>query len=249
MASRALGVDTAGRALAKQQAQQRRDLLRRIGGLGNIEGSIYGNLSRNIASLGSPGLATNKWPVIGTVSPMASYRTSLLSNVIESSLFNPRNPLPEALGINHTLASETFNVIDTKWWQMSSAARPKIDIRPWFNGQTSNVGLGAEVARAFQTRGLDETLGAAWTLRRVWFGSNPAVRFMLNNTTSFGPIVIPPDYDDDAPFDYHPDLQGWPIPETARDPEELWAEVVAVAKGIARHHHTEVLLNMMGRSG
>lgn len=241
-------MDTAWQEFAKQQAQQRRDLFRPLGGLGNIEGSIYGKLTRNIASLGSPGLATNKWSAIGTVGPMVSYKTSLLSKVIESSLLNPRNPLPGVSGINHTLASEAFKVIDTKPW-LASLAQPRIDTRPWFNGLSSNVGLGAEVARAFQAHGLDETLGTAWTLRRVWFGSNPAVRSILKNTTSFGPIVVPPDYDDYAPFDYHPDLRDV-IPETGTKPEkdldteERWAEIVAIAQGVAQRHCRAILVSV-----
>ncbi len=62
--------------------------------------------------------------------------------------------------------------------------------------------------------------------------------------------MVSPDYDD-AILDYHPDLRAL-IPKTATDSEdavdfeELWAEVVAFAQGIAQHHHAEVLLSVMG---
>ena len=83
----------------------------------------------------------------------------------------------------------------------------------------------------------------------------PALQSFLKSATSFGPIVISPDYEDDEPFDYHPDLQGWRIPETATksgevlDDEELWTAVVAWAQGIAVHHRTKVLLSVMGNGG
>jgi hypothetical protein len=67
--------------------------------------------------------------------------------------------------------------------------------------------------------------------------------------------VISPD--EDAPFDfnYHPDLQGWLIPETATesggaiDEVELKAEMVAFVMGIARHHHTKALVRGVGKHG
>jgi hypothetical protein len=73
----------------------------------------------------------------------------------------------------------------------------------------------------------------------------------LKTTTAFGPIVVTPDFDDDASFDYWPDLQ-WLFPDTTTEPEdaidaeEVWAEVVAIAQGIAHHHRTKVLLSVMG---
>jgi hypothetical protein len=38
----------------------------------------------------------------------------------------------------------------------------------------------------------------------------------MKAATTFGPIVVSPDYEDDAPFDFHPDVQGWLLPETSR---------------------------------
>src|SRR5215207_1902041 len=38
----------------------------------------------------------------------------------------------------------------------------------------------------------------------------------MKAATTFRPIVVSPDYEDDAPFDYHPDVQGWLLPETSR---------------------------------
>jgi len=73
----------------------------------------------------------------------------------------------------------------------------------------------------------------------------------LKAATTFGPIVVSPDYEDDAPFDYHPNLE-WLLPETATvsgdtlDDEELWAVMVAIAQGIAHHHRTEALLRVIG---
>ena len=39
---------------------------------------------------------------------------------------------------------------------------------------------------------------------------------LLKSMTTFGPIVILPD-NEDAVFDYQPDLHGWLTPETATD--------------------------------
>jgi hypothetical protein len=80
----------------------------------------------------------------------------------------------------------------------------------------------------------------------------PALQSLLKSATTFGPIVISPDAGD-APFDYHPDLQGWLIPETATesgdaiDVEELIKEAYAYAVGIARHHRTRTLLTIVGK--
>ena len=64
--------------------------------------------------------------------------------------------------------------------------------------------------------------------------------------------MIPPDYDDDTPFDYHPDPKSWLIPETGTGQgnslavEDLWAEAAASAQGIAVYHRFQVLLSVMG---
>jgi hypothetical protein len=59
----------------------------------------------------------------------------------------------------------------------------------------------------------------------------------LHSSTTLGPIVISPD-DEDVPFDYQPDLQGWLIPQTATvsgediDVEELRAQLVAIVRSL-----------------
>jgi hypothetical protein len=114
----------------------------------------------------------------------------------------------------------------------------------------SVVGLSGSIAQAFDAHGLDSANLAAWILRSVQPVRTPALRSVLKSATTFGPIVVSPDYEDDAPFDYHPDL-GRLLPETATESggatevEELWAEVVAFAQGIAHHHRTEVFLSVM----
>lgn len=251
--SRAFGMDTAWQEFAKQQAQQRRDLFRNLSGIGQMESSVYGKLARNIASLNPPGLATNKWSAIGAI---GSYKADLVSDLLKSSLINPRTPPPGLAKLNHSLTSVAFKAIDLKPMidmkpLLASLAQPRIDMRPWLDGVVGNVGLANSVAGAFRFHGLYETHGATWNLRRVLLGNNPALRSILKNATIFGPIVVPPDYEGDTPFDYHPDLPGWLIPGTDTeseedfDIEECWAEVVAFAQGIAGHHRTEVLLSVM----
>lgn len=77
----------------------------------------------------------------------------------------------------------------------------------------------------------------------------------LKAATTLGPIVISPDYEDDAPSDYHPDLQGWLLPETATesgdaiDVEELRIQMVAIVVSIARHHRTKALIRGLGKDG
>jgi hypothetical protein len=114
--------------------------------------------------------------------------------------------------------------------------------------------LSSSLAQAFKSYGLDSAYSAAWSLRRVQSFRTPALESMLKTATTFGPIVVSPNYED-APFDYHPSLQGWLMPETATesgdaiDVEKLWAVVVAFAVGIAQHHHSKVLLRVMREDG
>jgi hypothetical protein len=94
---------------------------------------------------------------------------------------------------------------------------------------------------------------SAWNLRHIKDVRTAAFRSVLKATTTFGPVVVSPDDEDDAPFDYLPELQGWLISETgaesggAVDVEELWAEVVAFAVGIAQHHHSKVFIRAVGK--
>jgi hypothetical protein len=110
--------------------------------------------------------------------------------------------------------------------------------------------LRRSIAQAFESHGIDSANIAAWSLRRVQAIRTSALPPILKAATTFGPIVVSPDYEDDAPFDYHPDL-GRLLPETATNSggatevQELWAEVVAFAQGIANHHRTKVFLSVM----
>jgi hypothetical protein len=112
-------------------------------------------------------------------------------------------------------------------------------------------GLRRSIAQAFESHGIDSANIAAWNLRRVQSIRTSALPPILKAATTFGPIVVSPDYKDDAPFDYHPDL-GWLLPETATesgdaiDLEGPWPQVVAFAQGIAVRHGTEALLTVMG---
>jgi hypothetical protein len=115
----------------------------------------------------------------------------------------------------------------------------------------ANLALSGSIAQAFESRGLDSTNGVAWSVRRALSFSTSALQSTLRATTTFGPIVVSPDYEDDAPFDYHPNLERL-LPKTATesgavvDVEEMWDVVVAFAQGIAVHHRTEALLSVMG---
>jgi hypothetical protein len=112
------------------------------------------------------------------------------------------------------------------------------------------LGLSSSIAQAFEVHGFDSASIAAWSLRSVQSIRTSALPPILRAATTFGPIVVSPDYEDDAPFDYHPDL-GRLLPETATNSggatevQELWVEVVAFAQGIANHHRTKVFLSVM----
>lgn len=114
-----------------------------------------------------------------------------------------------------------------------------------------NLGLSNSIAQAFKAQGLTSAYGAEWRLQIVQSIRTSALQSLLKTAAAFGPIVVTPDFEDDAPFDYWPDLQ-WLFPDTTTEPgdatdvEELWAEVVAIAQGIAHHHRTKVLLSVMG---
>jgi hypothetical protein len=111
--------------------------------------------------------------------------------------------------------------------------------------------LRRSIAQAFESHGIDSANIAAWSLRRVQAIRTSALPPILKAATTFGPIVVSPDYEDDAPFDYHPDL-GWLLPKTATesgdaiDLEGPWPQVVAFTQGIAVRYGTEALLTVMG---
>jgi hypothetical protein len=81
-----------------------------------------------------------------------------------------------------------------------------------------------------------------------------AFRSIIRTTTTYGPVVITPE-EDVPPPDYTPSLQGWLIPETGRSSvdtialEDVWLEVCAFGKGLARHHHTKVVIRIIGKYG
>jgi hypothetical protein len=117
------------------------------------------------------------------------------------------------------------------------------------------LSLSGSIAQAFEAHGLDSARSAAWTLRRLRSLHTSPLRPVLKAAPTFGPIVVSPDYEEDEPFHYDPDLQGWLIPETATQSgdamniEELIAEAYAYAVGIAQHHHTRALLTIVGKHG
>jgi hypothetical protein len=114
--------------------------------------------------------------------------------------------------------------------------------------------LVRSVAQAFEAQGLASAYSDAWSLHRVPSFRTPTQNSVLKSTPTFGPIVVSPD-DEAPPANYHPDLQGWLIPETATDSggtidvEELVAVVFAYALGIAQHHRTRVLVTVVGKHG
>jgi hypothetical protein len=118
-------------------------------------------------------------------------------------------------------------------------------------GMFGNLGLSSSVAQAFKVHGIASAYSRGWRLQIVQSMRTPAIQSVLKTATAFGPIVVSPDFADDAPFDYWPDLQ-WLIPDTTTEPgdtidvEELWEEVVAFAQGIAHHHRVKVLLSVIG---
>jgi hypothetical protein len=108
------------------------------------------------------------------------------------------------------------------------------------------------VARAFAAQGIPSSYSTDWILRIVRPYRTPAMQSILNSSTTLGPIVISPD-DEDVPFDYQPDLQGWIIPETAtrseEDVEELRAQVVAIVRSVAQGPRTKAIVRGVGERG
>jgi hypothetical protein len=76
--------------------------------------------------------------------------------------------------------------------------------------------LRRSIAQAFESHGIDSANIAAWSLRRVQAIRTSALPPILKAATTFGPIVVSPDYEDDVPFDYHPDLRWSPSRKVSR---------------------------------
>lgn len=134
-----------------------------------------------------------------------------------------------------------------------SVSPPLADFSSHVLRQTSTFAirdLSYSVAQAFKIHGLVSGYSAEWRLQIVQSIRTPAIQSLLKSAAAFGPIVVSPDFADDAPFDYWPDLQ-WLFPDTTTEPgdtidvEELWEEVVAFAQGIAHHHRAKVLLSVI----
>jgi hypothetical protein len=207
-------------------------------GIDEIQRSIQGSMARSIGSLSSA--AMNR---------AGAY--SHLTKVVNETLRPYKPPIhhqviPES--VRRGLPGLTWNLAGSSYY-----ARMQSDVLKQVR-MPGYLGLSRSIAQAFKSHGLDSAYSAAWSLRHVQSFRTPALQSMLKTATTFGPIVVSPDYED-APFDYHPNLQGWLIPETATesgdaiDVEELWAEVVAFAVGIAQHHHSKVLLRVMREDG
>jgi hypothetical protein len=138
-----------------------------------------------------------------------------------------------SFGIDRTLASFKASIV------------PPSDVLKQARN-AAYLGLGISIAVAFEAHGLDSVNIAAWSLRRSAQSiRTPALRSVLKAATTFGPIVVLPDYEDDAPFDYHPNLE-WLLPETATVSGDAWDVVVAFAQGVAVHHHNKALLSVIG---
>jgi hypothetical protein len=132
---------------------------------------------------------------------------------------------------------------------MGYSSRPQFDVLR-YGKMFGNLGLSSSVAQAFEAHRLASPYSEGWRLQAMRFTRTTALQSILRSSTTLGPIVVEPDYEDDTPYDYHPDLQ-WLFPETATESEdavvveETWAKVVAVAQGIAVHHRTKALLSVM----
>ena len=97
-----------------------------------------------------------------------------------------------------------------------------------------------------------------WDMFRVPPYDVSGFRSILKATTTYGPVIVTPEDDvppPPPPSDYTPSLQGVLFPDTrtsssdATDFEDVWLEVVAFANELARHHHSKVLIRVMGKHG
>jgi hypothetical protein len=150
-----------------------------------------------------------------------------------------------------------FNVRTAEMVKRSVSA-PLRDLRYHVLRQTSTFAirdLSHSIAQAFEAQDIASHYSDSWGLYRAPSFRTSAQRSFPKSSPTFGPIMISPE-DREAPFDYHPKLQGWIIPETATnsrvaaiDVEELVNVVFAYALGIAQHHRTRVLLTVVGKHG
>jgi hypothetical protein len=131
---------------------------------------------------------------------------------------------------------------------------PLLSNAPRYGKMFGNMGLSRSVSQALKMQGLASAYSSAWSLHRVPPMRTPAIQALLKSMPTFGPIVVSPD-DAAPPSNYHPDLQGWLIPDTATDSgdaidvEELVDIVFAYVLGIAQHHRTRVLVTVVGKHG
>jgi hypothetical protein len=240
-ASRAMrGLDTQRLPILSlpRELQQHHKMFRSLGGIDRMREFVQGSTARNIETLRSAamsrgGVYADLVKASGTL--IRPYKPPTLSYALSESM---RRGLP---GIARNLASLT----DYSRMQ-SDVLKPATML--------GSLGMSSSIAQAFESHGLASSNIAAWSLRRVPSVRTPALQSFLKSATAFGPIVVSPDYEDEAPFDYHPDL-GRLLPKTATksgddtEVEELWAEVVAFAQAIAVDHRTEALLSVIGKDG
>jgi hypothetical protein len=171
-------------------------------------------------------------------SPSMNYEVRRLQEMLRSS------------GIDRRLASFQGSIAHGVAQSVARSVTPSMARSIESLRSAAMSSLSSSIAQAFEVHGFDSASIAAWSLRSVQSIRTSALPPILRAATTFGPIVVSPDYEDDAPFDYHPDL-GRLLPETATNSggatevQELWVEVVAFAQGIANHHRTKVFLSVM----
>ena len=241
-ASRAMrGLDTQRLPILSmsRELQQHHKILRSLGGIDRMQEFVQGSTARNFERLRSVGMSRGGVyaNLIKASGPLLSYyKPPTLSHALSESMSRGVS------GLNRDLAGLNYS---------HPLLQPNMQRHDRVFG---NLGLSSAIARVVKSHGLGSAT-AAWSLQRVQSSRTSALQSILKSATTFGPIVVSPDYEDDAPFDYHPDLQGWLIPETATesgdaiDVEELIAGVYAYAVGIAQHHRTSALLTIVGKSG
>ena len=122
-----------------------------------------------------------------------------------------------------------------------------------FAAKASSFAMPAEG----QLSGLRPFLKPSLGLYRIPPHDFSGLRSVLKSVTAYGPVVVTPEDDlppPPSPSDYTPTLEGL-IPETATSSddavtfEEAWLEVVTFGKAVAQHHHTKVLIRVIGTHG
>lgn len=222
--------DSSHVASMSNSSRQYKNIARDLSGIDQLRRSILGSMAPAIGDLRAAEKISRTGVYLASLSarPLASFR---VSHVFPESV---RRGLPGLSG----------NLTD-----LSNYPRMQSDVLKQAR-MLGYVGLSSSIAQAFETHGLASANIAEWSLRPVQSIRTSALRSFWKAATTFGPIVVSPDYEDDEPFDYHPDLGGL-LPETATksgdatEVEELWEVVVAYAQGIAVHYCREVLLSVM----